>query len=396
MATRARHPRGVSHTPKPTIQLTKEMESNDQLNFLNVLVKRHYHGYQTSVYKKATHTDLYTHFTSHHHPSVKTATIKCLKRRAETINMWWSGMSRRTTALERGLPCQQLPGQCNRENLNTYMQTRRLWRKWQWKWEAKDPVPPLCQRSLRNNTEDVRENGGEDSVQITNEGEDEDNRRDIVYHIPCQDCESSYIIVETGKTLKKRITEHKAAVLEGQWRRGSQSTRQQWREETRTTEYQGPATSCGLGGCQDHRLWITLQEWWRPFGSTRLRSTPTLTEDSHLTRSGHHFYLSRPSKMTRFYLIHIHLFSVIFLSNYSVSPIFSSLITCYITYTSFFCALTFNQLTKVFMTETSWKPLMPSSRNTTSYMYLQWAYRIWYSMFTCQSNGTFCAVCNFF
>ena len=37
------------------------------------------------MYRKATHTDLYTHYTSHHHPSVKTGTINCLKNRAERI-----------------------------------------------------------------------------------------------------------------------------------------------------------------------------------------------------------------------------------------------------------------------------------------------------------------------
>ena len=42
----------------------------------------------------------------------------------------------------------------------------------------------------------------------------EENRRDIVYQIACRDCESSYI-GETGRTLKKRITEHKAAVRRG-------------------------------------------------------------------------------------------------------------------------------------------------------------------------------------
>ena len=42
----------------------------------------------------------------------------------------------------------------------------------------------------------------------------EENKRDIVYQIPCLDCESSYI-GETGRKLKKRITEHKAAVRRG-------------------------------------------------------------------------------------------------------------------------------------------------------------------------------------
>lgn len=74
-----------SHLNKihPSIQFTKEMESEDQLNFLDVLVKRQNHRYRTSMYRKATHTNLYTHYTSYHHPSVKTGTIKCLKRRAE-------------------------------------------------------------------------------------------------------------------------------------------------------------------------------------------------------------------------------------------------------------------------------------------------------------------------
>ena len=63
----------------PNIQFTKEMESDNQLNFLDVLVKKQSHRYRTSVYRKATHTDLYTQFTSHHHPSVKAGTIKCLK-----------------------------------------------------------------------------------------------------------------------------------------------------------------------------------------------------------------------------------------------------------------------------------------------------------------------------
>ena len=44
----------------------------------------------------------------------------------------------------------------------------------------------------------------------------EENRMGIVYQIPCQDCESTYMYIgETGRTLKKRETEHKAAVRRG-------------------------------------------------------------------------------------------------------------------------------------------------------------------------------------
>ena len=40
------------------------------------------------------------------------------------------------------------------------------------------------------------------------------NKTDVVHQIPCRDCASSYIR-ETGRTLKKRIAEHKAAVRRG-------------------------------------------------------------------------------------------------------------------------------------------------------------------------------------
>ena len=67
------------------IQFTKEEEKDGQISFLDVLVKRENNSFKTSVYRKPTHTDRYTHFTSHHHPRVKTGTIKCLMRRAEKI-----------------------------------------------------------------------------------------------------------------------------------------------------------------------------------------------------------------------------------------------------------------------------------------------------------------------
>ena len=39
----------------------------------------------------------------------------------------------------------------------------------------------------------------------------EDRRKGVIYEIPCQDCEKVYI-GETGRTLKKRVSEHKQAV----------------------------------------------------------------------------------------------------------------------------------------------------------------------------------------
>ena len=63
----------------PAIQFTKEVESEKQLPFLEVLVERSEKSVSTGVYRKKTHTDRYIHFTSHHHPKAKSWTIKCLR-----------------------------------------------------------------------------------------------------------------------------------------------------------------------------------------------------------------------------------------------------------------------------------------------------------------------------
>ena len=46
-----------------------------------------------------------------------------------------------------------------------------------------------------------------------------DGRKEVVYQIPCQDCDSVYIEV-TGRSLGKRITEHKYAVKTGDQKNG--------------------------------------------------------------------------------------------------------------------------------------------------------------------------------
>ena len=60
------------------IQFTMEIEEENQLPFLDVLVKRNENTLTTSA-----HTDWYHHFRSHHHPQIKTSVVSCLKSRAE-------------------------------------------------------------------------------------------------------------------------------------------------------------------------------------------------------------------------------------------------------------------------------------------------------------------------
>jgi hypothetical protein len=56
----------------PNIQFTMEIEKDDKLEFLDVLVKKKPDGsLGHTVYRKPTHTDLYLHVNSEHHPAQK-------------------------------------------------------------------------------------------------------------------------------------------------------------------------------------------------------------------------------------------------------------------------------------------------------------------------------------
>ena len=66
------------------IQFTMEKETKGSIPFLNVHVKDG-SKLATSVYRKPTHTDCYLHYSSHHHPNVKSGVVFCLQHRAEGI-----------------------------------------------------------------------------------------------------------------------------------------------------------------------------------------------------------------------------------------------------------------------------------------------------------------------
>lgn len=67
------------------IQVTMEVEDNGRLPHLDVLIDRQGDRITTSVYRKPTHTNLYTKYHSHHPDSTKLGIMKCLLRRAEKV-----------------------------------------------------------------------------------------------------------------------------------------------------------------------------------------------------------------------------------------------------------------------------------------------------------------------
>ena len=69
-----------------SISLTKELETSNQLSFLDILIIKKSDGsLGRKVYRKATRTDHYLHTSSHHHPSQKVGILKTLALRAFCI-----------------------------------------------------------------------------------------------------------------------------------------------------------------------------------------------------------------------------------------------------------------------------------------------------------------------
>lgn len=69
----------------PDVQFTLEREKENQMSFLDVLLCREDGRLKTSVYRKATTSNVYLNFASNHPPGTKAGIIKCLETRARLI-----------------------------------------------------------------------------------------------------------------------------------------------------------------------------------------------------------------------------------------------------------------------------------------------------------------------
>ena len=67
------------------IKFTTDEESNEELAFLDALLKRNNGEIFVLMYKKPTHTDKYLHYSSHHQTSCKLSVVSSLFNRAYSI-----------------------------------------------------------------------------------------------------------------------------------------------------------------------------------------------------------------------------------------------------------------------------------------------------------------------
>ena len=204
-----------------TIKFTTELESENKISFLDTEITHHQDGtLTTTVFRKKTHTDKYLSFKSHHPLSHRISVVRTLMGRAERLCSSVDEKDRERRHITSTLESNGYPRQMIRrygQGLKTPMDSKNKSAK-----RGDEPKVTVTIPYVRHVSECVR--------QIL-------NRMDIrtcfkpmktlrhmlvhpkdptpmpavsgvIYEIPCQDCEESYI-GQTGRTLDHRIKEHK-------------------------------------------------------------------------------------------------------------------------------------------------------------------------------------------
>ena len=198
----------------PNIQFTVERESEGQLPFLDVLLTREDDGsISTSVFRKATHTDQYLAYESHHPTAHKKAVVRTLMNRAETLSS--SGVSR---AQEE----ERIQQSLQKNGYPVAFITRH---------SLPQPVPQNDKQTARASvtvpyihglSQSIRRVLSPLAIKVTfrpfrtlmqelvhlKDPVPEKQRKGVVYSIRCGDCPRTYI-KKTGRTLDHHLAEHR-------------------------------------------------------------------------------------------------------------------------------------------------------------------------------------------
>lgn len=220
---------------RDSIQFTMEAESNKEISFLDVLVRRSDKGLSTSVFRKKTHTDRYLNYSSHHHPRVLAGVVKCLRLRAANIcDPEYEGAE--IAHLRDVFQANGYPDSCIEPILNRKENKQTRLPAEQASQEERGKECTLCLPYVRGVSERIdRLCKSITSVKVRvvfkpiktlrhmllnvkNKVPDQ-KKKGVVYLIPCRECEEGYV-GETGRTLQKRIEEHKTAVRRGDEKNG--------------------------------------------------------------------------------------------------------------------------------------------------------------------------------
>ena len=202
------------------IQFTMKKERDGKIAFLDVLVERKGSRLSTGVYRKKTHTDRYINFQSHHHPRVKSGVISCLRNRAMRVcddeHLKREMIHLKKTLRANGYPSsmisrslhQRTPTPPPLEDTTTQEKPKLLYLPYVK--HTSEHIQRVCKQIGVKTVFKSRGTLRESLMKVKNP-RNPLLKKGVVYEVPCMDCNSSYI-GETGRSLKKRLAEHKSAV----------------------------------------------------------------------------------------------------------------------------------------------------------------------------------------
>ena len=276
---------------EPSIKFTAEEERDGELAFLDVLLHREDDGtISTSVYRKATHTNQYLSFRSHHPTAHKVAIVRTLMTRADNLSS--SGVERteeekRVTDALRG-----------NDYPSGFIRKHTIPRRRREELENERPKTTLTLPYIRGLAEAIRRILDPLGVKVVfrplrtlrqmlvrpKDPVPVDERKGVVYSIPCVECSSVYI-GQTGRCLKQRVSEHRRALKNGDVQASALA------EHVLKT---GHAVDLSQSEVLDHHQHTTtrcmLESWYIQHNQAALnRERGTLL--SHHHQSPHHIYM---------------------------------------------------------------------------------------------------------
>ena len=199
------------------IKFTIEIESEGSIAFLDTKTTRQDDGSITvSVYRKATHTDRYLDFKSHHHPQHKYSVIRTLMDRAKNIPSTEEEAVRETKRVAKALTANNYPANFiyNGRQRNRQQEVNDSDQRGMVVLPYAKGFSEKIARVLRGFNIKVAHKPIRTISNILKKPKDKIEReasRGIVYKIKCKDCDCVYI-GQTSRALKTRVKEHSKAI----------------------------------------------------------------------------------------------------------------------------------------------------------------------------------------
>lgn len=201
-----------------SIKFTIEKETENQLPFLDVLVKRDQLTIKTRVYRKATHSERYLNFYSHHSLNIKKSVIRSLSLRAISHTSDKNDLAIEFDHIRNVLTINDYPiklidsiikyslDNFDQPHAPNYDITRAI------NMPYYSGVSEEIHKIFKAHNINVAYSSGATLKSLLNDNnQDILSKNNVVYNLACSTCNAHYVGT-TKRKLKDRINEHKGAI----------------------------------------------------------------------------------------------------------------------------------------------------------------------------------------